>query len=285
MDQLKKIISDNFKQYKSIFYSKNEDYYLKFLLFLTNRCNLNCHYCSMKQHRQQNNKDINLQIVKDFIQSTQKLDHCEVSFFGGEPLLHKNFSEIFSLFDPVKYSLTVLTNGTISFVNKFTHKKFDVQITYHSSQMNDKLDKLFIKNLSYLKDNGYKFGVSFTFQDKKSFEMYNFLKNDFKENLYQIYIDGKYNNKILNNYDSEGFYLNNKFIALEKILKYKLNNFKNWYCYDNMIDVYEDGSFLQNCGPLKGNISNYVFTKVGFIKCNRLKCESMCNLCKLKIRI
>lgn len=270
--------------YKSIFYSKNEDYCLKFLLFLTNRCNLNCSYCSMKQHRMQKIKDINIETVNNFLKSIENLDRCEVSFFGGEPLLHKDFKKIFSLFNE-KHILTVLTNGTISFKNKFTHKNFDIQITYHSSQMNEQLDNLFIKNLFYLKENDFNFGVSFTFKDEKSFKMYNILKNDFKDNLYQIYIDGKYSKKILNNYDSEGFYLNDKFIELEKILKYKLNNFKGWYCYDNMIDVYEDGSFSQNCGILKGNVNNYIFENIDFIKCNRFKCESMCNLCKLKIRI
>lgn len=285
---------NNIKKYNHYFYSNTEQIYPNFLLYLTNRCNLNCYYCVTSEHRKLNKIFTPIDTIKDFIKSTKNLKQYDVSFMGGEPTLHPQFKEILQLLynEPNNY-ISLLSNGSIPLKNKLildVNNKFNIQITYHSTQMNEKLDKNFIENIKFLKQNNFDFNISFTFTDNKSKKMYNLLKYDllkydYKKYLFQIYIDCDYQNKIENNCDCDGFIFNGKFFTLSQILKIKFFRFKNWLCYDNIINVYEDGHYDQYCGSLNGHLKDTAFNDYfQFIKCNRNKCDHLCGLCKVKIK-
>lgn len=78
-----------------------------YILSLTNACNLNCPFCFLS-HNVENELNFD-----DWLSIIDQLPpYARVVFFGGEPLIYKNFNKLFQLVAN-KFSSTIVTNGTL----------------------------------------------------------------------------------------------------------------------------------------------------------------------------
>lgn len=106
-------------------------------LNITNKCNLNCYFCSMNSTPSINDfnnySSENLDII---IQQLKKV-HCKyISLSGGEPMVHPNFFSIAQKLNDAGFSVTLTTNGTLINKDSITKIKSSgicwIQISMHS---------------------------------------------------------------------------------------------------------------------------------------------------------
>ena len=133
---------------------------MEYYIYVTNKCNLNCSYCSvMLEHNRTQLPDepiYSLDALKEFvdsIQSTRPNDTARIYFFGGEPTL--NFDTILSIiltFKDIKtYNIEFIlhTNGLLlSYIPKHILEYIDVvflSINYEKIYEKGKISDYFIK--------------------------------------------------------------------------------------------------------------------------------------------
>ena len=104
----------------------------KIYIEITNKCNLNCSFCS-KDHRKK--KEMSLEefsIVLDKVSNYTESIYLHVK---GEPLLHSKLDEILSLCDKSNVKVCITTNGTLLKNKKnvlLRHKIKQINISLHS---------------------------------------------------------------------------------------------------------------------------------------------------------
>lgn len=98
--------------YKSIIQNNISIYPIFFpssvMIKLTNRCNLNCCFCSQGDAR---NVDLNLNIIKKLLDEIGQYSVCEVIYTGGEPLLYPHINEILMYGKRLGLHQILVTNG------------------------------------------------------------------------------------------------------------------------------------------------------------------------------
>ncbi len=99
---------------------------------LTSKCNLNCAYC----YNNCSNNTIDylpVDVVKNLIDKAHILQINDISFSGGEPLLHPNFMEIFDYYTSVfGKGPTLITNASLltdNLLEKIVSTKTLLQLT------------------------------------------------------------------------------------------------------------------------------------------------------------
>ncbi|MCM8782925.1 MAG: radical SAM protein [Candidatus Omnitrophica bacterium] len=78
---------------------------------ITNQCNLNCKHCLASNTR--SNPDLTTEELLDIIKQIIELKIFNVSIFGGEPLLRKDFFTIVEALNKPWIRLSLNTNGTL----------------------------------------------------------------------------------------------------------------------------------------------------------------------------
>lgn len=80
---------------------------------LTYRCNLNCVHCYCKSSEDSEDKDKELNTLewKKILDEIQKEGCIYLTFTGGEPLIRKDFLELYSYAKRCGFIITVFTNG------------------------------------------------------------------------------------------------------------------------------------------------------------------------------
>ena len=80
--------------------------------FLTERCNLTCAHCFVSHKERKYRKELNFEQIKTIL-DTSKGSLKSIEFTGGEPLLHKEFQEVFLYASSLPHikRLHVSTNG------------------------------------------------------------------------------------------------------------------------------------------------------------------------------
>lgn len=78
-------------------------------IHITNKCNLQCLYCYEKLHSGQL---LTTAQIKTVIAEAQKNGFKQISFLGGEPLLHKDIIPILDSSSKLGFGIKVFTNGT-----------------------------------------------------------------------------------------------------------------------------------------------------------------------------
>jgi len=97
---------------------------MEYYVYITNKCNLNCEYCSVLLDINKLGIPIaptyNFEKLKDFIDNTQKQFHdniADIYFFGGEPTIdYKTIDKLIHLFDTedsYKINFIMHTNGLL----------------------------------------------------------------------------------------------------------------------------------------------------------------------------
>ena len=104
----------------------------KIYIEITNKCNLNCSFCSKdnREKREMTVDEFNLVLnkVKDYTESI----YLHVK---GEPLLHSKFDEILSVCDKYNVKVCITTNGTLLKVKKdvlLKHNIKQINVSLHS---------------------------------------------------------------------------------------------------------------------------------------------------------
>lgn len=81
----------------------------KLIIELTNRCNLDCSHCFSERHNDDGFMDI--EILRKVLEQSQDHGVKHISFTGGEPTLHPEFSKILELIDNSGLTYSLVTNG------------------------------------------------------------------------------------------------------------------------------------------------------------------------------
>lgn len=118
---------------------------LMVLLELTNRCNEKCLHCYIDQ-TERNEMEVEKWI--HVLDSLANMDTLILTLTGGEPLLRKDFIEIYKHAYSRKFAIRLFTNGTL--LNKkmldilAQHKPLDVQISLygHTAEIHDQITQV-----------------------------------------------------------------------------------------------------------------------------------------------
>ena len=81
---------------------------------VTNRCNLNCDYCSAESGPFANKKEeISLEEIDDLFQTLQRMGTPRVAVTGGEPFMREDIMSILKKFNQYKFAKILNTNGNL----------------------------------------------------------------------------------------------------------------------------------------------------------------------------
>jgi radical SAM protein with 4Fe4S-binding SPASM domain len=83
---------------------------------LTDRCNNNCTHCYInlpENDLQAARKELSTERIQTILLEAASLGCIEVVFTGGEPLLRKDFAEIYIFSQKIGFTVTILTNATL----------------------------------------------------------------------------------------------------------------------------------------------------------------------------
>lgn len=106
-------------------------------LNITNKCNLNCYFCSMGSGYTVNDfESITIKKLDKIVEQLKKVHCCYVSLSGGEPMVHPEFFEIAKKLTGEGFRVTVATNGTLiteKTISKLMESGISwIQISMHS---------------------------------------------------------------------------------------------------------------------------------------------------------
>jgi MoaA/NifB/PqqE/SkfB family radical SAM enzyme len=155
---------------------------------LTDKCNLNCSFCTAGGKERSSNSVLSLHDVLGIVDDLKYLGCKGIEYTGGgEPTLHKDFTSIVDLTYDKGIDIGLVTNGTTINIlsNAIWWSKFDwVRVSINSSKENyvkvhgyDKFDAV-MSGLSVLsKDIPGKFGVSYIYSDQPENDIDSLLKS------------------------------------------------------------------------------------------------------------
>ena len=258
----------------------------KIYIEITNKCNLNCSFCSeikrQKKEMTVNDFEIIISKIKDYT------DYIYLHV-KGEPLLHSKLDEILTVCDNNKIFVNITTNGTLLKERKeilLKHKCIrQINVSLHSeNNKNDYFEEVFdtCKELSTkmfinyrlwtLKDDKF---------DKESTKIVNKIKKHY--NLSTIYVD---KNKIDNN---TFISFNNLFTWPDESLGLDIN--AKCYGLIDHIGVLVDGTVVPCCLDSNGviNLGNIFIDDIDEVLNSSLvkniikgfkENKSSCKLCK-----
>ncbi len=93
---------------------------MKYVVCITQRCNLDCAYCYVSKMDTRMSFDIAKKVVEFMYGNTPSEERIDFGFFGGEPLLEfglikdvTNYIEQHSMFARERVDVTIVTNGTV----------------------------------------------------------------------------------------------------------------------------------------------------------------------------
>lgn len=79
---------------------------------ITERCNLNCDFCFMGSYRNRK-QDMDMVEVLDVIDQLENVGCMKVVLTGGEPLIRKDFEQIYKYIQEKGMMIIIYTNGTL----------------------------------------------------------------------------------------------------------------------------------------------------------------------------
>lgn len=140
---------------------------------VTNKCNLNCEFCSMKSNPSESREnDLNLEEIKNIIiPKLEEINPKRIVLTGGEPIVREDIIELIDIFSDKfgKRKIILQSNGLL--VNENLVK----QIGYKISKIDISIEKMFknknvfnnmIKNIELLRKNNVKVGFSFVIDNE-----------------------------------------------------------------------------------------------------------------------
>lgn len=95
-------------------------------LYVTRKCNLNCEYCFVRDHRK---PELDLENLKRVVDKIHSLGCPIISFFGGEPTIKKGFVDLVDYTHRKGLITHMSTNGVLldeDYINRLGHAGIDV---------------------------------------------------------------------------------------------------------------------------------------------------------------
>ena len=151
---------------------------------ITNKCNQHCNFCFVDSNIQKPN--FPLDKIKKVLDECAKAEVFEIKLFGGEPLIHPNFSEIVDYTFDWGFNVGFTSNGTLideKVIEKIVDRVDSCSISIHGFE--DTHDKITGKKGAYKKalnavkqltNRGIYVGVLFTLTKENKEELYPFAK-------------------------------------------------------------------------------------------------------------
>lgn len=113
----------------------------KVYIEITNRCNLSCEFCPKNIRKAQDMTPQNFEYILTQVKEYTNLIYLHVK---GEPLIHKDLKEIFSICDKYNMMVNLTTNGTLlkNNIQTLLNAKAlrQINISVHSAMQNNKQD-------------------------------------------------------------------------------------------------------------------------------------------------
>ena len=110
-------------------------YFKTILLFITNRCNLNCKYCFDRANIN-GLKEMSLKYIKTIIDNNPQIEKYDI--MGGEPLLHNDMDKIFRYLSKKNKKIGLYTNGFLLKDFKEDYKNLKLNISFHTIKSKNK---------------------------------------------------------------------------------------------------------------------------------------------------
>lgn len=267
----------------------------KIYIEITNRCNLNCSFCSKVEKKK---KDMSLEEFEEVLKKIKDYTNYIYLHVKGEPLLHRNIIEMIGLAKNYHLKVNLTTNGTL-----FKEKAKElgnctnlnkINFSLHSENNNENYFKDIFDNIKYLNSITVVYRL-WTLKnnklDKKSTEIVNKIKGYYNLSTEVVEkIKKEKNIKI-----SSTIYVDkdNEFIWPVE------NDYKSrGYCYalKTQIAILSDGTVVPCCLDSNGKIElgnifkeslediinkeKYQNLKKSFSE--RKPCEKLCQSCTFK---
>jgi len=80
-------------------------------IFITNKCQLSCKGCFVRNIIKDKNSDIHIKEYKSCIEDAVKKGVQQINLLGGEPLLHPQIEDFININESYKLKTTIYTNG------------------------------------------------------------------------------------------------------------------------------------------------------------------------------
>lgn len=128
-DKLKKLrvkLKLNTKKWNEANYGR---YHKTLLLFVTNKCNLNCKTCFNKISLG-NSEEMSFEYVKKVVDNNPLVEKYDI--MGGEPLMHPQIDQILAYLDMKNKKIGLYTNGLLLDKLKISYKNLKLNLSFHS---------------------------------------------------------------------------------------------------------------------------------------------------------
>ena len=153
-------------------------------LEITNRCNLDCPFCTYKK----GNTYLSIDEIESYIKQIKH--YCSYIYLHilGEPLLHPDFNKILNILDENDMQLQLVTNGTLlnQYPDLLNHKCLrKLSISIHSIN-NLNINKEYYETINNIIEYNNNKTIELRFYDKGNLnkELLNYI--DFINNKYQL---------------------------------------------------------------------------------------------------
>lgn len=274
-------------------------HFKKIYIEITNKCNLNCSFCSIDNNIKREMSLDEFELVLNKINNYTDYIYLHVK---GEPLIHSKFKEILELCKKYNKQVNITTNGTLlkKKVIDILHSNIVRQINISMQSLtNDKYLNDILESVKYILDNS-NIQLVFRFWALKNNEFTN-LEKIAIENIIEFFhlnknilneIKNDKNIKLLNN-----LYLNkNNLFEWPNLESNHYNELGHCYGLKTHIGILVDGTVVPCCLDSKGiiNLGNIFNNNLSSIlDSNQVKniikgfndnkvCEELCKHCNFK---
>ena len=123
-------------------------------IMITQRCNLNCEYCFANDFVNVNSSDTDISVkdfrrILDFVLGDGSVEN--IGLIGGEPTLHKHFSDILDILitDERVKGVTIYTNGIFvhRYIEKLKNEKFHLLINCNDLRLKNDILVEFLESI------------------------------------------------------------------------------------------------------------------------------------------
>jgi len=162
---------------------------------LSYRCNLDCSICLVKDRSPvKKGPELNFPIIKQILDEAASLGVLNVSFSGGEPLLHEDFENIYvyaikkGFLVSLYSNITLLTNSTLDLFQRYPPDRIHVSVYGLSKETYEKVTRvtgsfsIFMKNLAWLREKRIRLDLQFTVCRSNEKDIENFIHHFSKKN-------------------------------------------------------------------------------------------------------
>lgn len=151
----------------------NKKYFNTVYFSVTNKCNLNCEFCSMKSDPNESIEDnLSLSDIKNIvIPKLEKINPKRIILTGGEPTVRKDINDLIDAFFKAfgKDKIILQSNGLLlneNLVKDISNKVSKIDISIEKIFENQNFVKNMIENLDILNKNNVKVSFSFVTNNK-----------------------------------------------------------------------------------------------------------------------